>query len=65
MAGHLDPLIVRLVLETVSMAGDFTSFDASWRMGDRNPLGLQVPLGRNNVEDDGRDFSVFPRIKKE
>lgn len=27
MAGHLHPLIIRLVLETVWMAGDSTSFD--------------------------------------
>ena len=30
MAGHLHPLIIRLVLETVWMAGDSTSFDTSF-----------------------------------
>ena len=28
VAGQLHPLIIRLVLETVWMAGDFMSFDA-------------------------------------
>lgn len=38
MAGHLHPLIIRLILETVWMVGDSTSFDAFWGMGYSNPI---------------------------
>ncbi len=40
MAGHLHPLIIRLVMETVWMAGDFTNFDASGGVTHSNPIGL-------------------------
>lgn len=48
------------------MAGNFTSFDASCGMGNSNPLSLQVPLERSNVEDNGRpEDSNLPKTKKE
>lgn len=44
MAGHLHPLIIPLVTETVWMAGNFTNFDASWAVSHSNPIGLQSAL---------------------
>lgn len=41
MAGHLHPLIIRLITEMVLMAGDFMNSDTSLSMMvHSNPLGL-------------------------
>lgn len=43
MAGHLYPLIIRLITETVLMAGDFMNSDAPLStLVHSNPLGLST-----------------------
>ena len=63
MAGQLHPLIIRLFLETVWMAGHFMSFDAY--CAEHEPLQSErpssAPLGRVNVEEYGLQRTViFP-----
>lgn len=54
MAGHVHPLIIPSVTETVLMVGDFTSSDASFGIIlHSDPLGLPSALRFSNAEDDG------------
>ena len=52
MAGHLNPLIIRLVTETVWMDGDCTSL-MPFRALKQQFDGPPVPAGRINVEKEG------------